>query len=115
MFAILNISSMDNKMKSSVSTQGNNLSLEVENELYHSIFQSLPYYIFLIDEKLQVSYTNYFDLNKDSALINPMILGNVLRCVNALESGVCGTHAMCKKCMISASRSEERRVGKECR
>lgn len=77
--------------------------VDTELVFYRSMFSNLPYYIFLIDADVRVLYTNYFDLNTDAEPVEPMVLGNVLRCNNALESGCCGTHDMCKRCMIRAS------------
>jgi hypothetical protein len=76
---------------------------DTELAFYRSMFSNLPYYIFLIDTDVRVLYTNYFDLNTDAEPIEPMVLGNVLKCNNAVESGCCGTHNMCKFCMIRAS------------
>ncbi len=86
-------------------------STETELELFHSIFRNLSYYIFLIDRDFHVVYTNYFDLNTNSEQMEPMILGNVLRCNNAIESGHCGTHNMCRRCIIRASLESAFRTG----
>lgn len=76
---------------------------DTELAFFRSMFSNLPYYIFLINTDVRVLYTNYFDLNTDAEPIEPMVLGNVLKCNNAIESGCCGTHDMCKRCMIRAS------------
>lgn len=86
-------------------------STDNELDLYHSIFQNLPYYIFLIDKGFNVAYTNYFDLNTDAENMEPMLLGNVLRCNNAIESGHCGSHDLCPHCIIRASLENAFRTG----
>ena len=68
-----------------------------------TIFRNIPFYTFLANEKVEVVYTNYYDLNKGATKTEPIILGNVLQCKNACDSGRCGTHEKCTSCVIRAS------------
>ena len=67
------------------------------------IFKNIPFFTFLANEKVEVVYTNYYDINKKASKTEPVILGNVLQCKNAIDSGRCGTHENCTSCLIRAS------------
>lgn len=57
-------------------------------------------YVFLIDRKFHVKETNFYELNEDIDDNQPYVLGNVLRCQNACDSGLCGTGLGCNECPI---------------
>jgi hypothetical protein len=76
---------------------------EEELELYRAMFRKSPYYMFLINTKVEVLLTNYYDLNPDMPKSVPIILGNILHCKNGCDAGVCGMHDACKSCIVRAS------------
>lgn len=71
--------------------------------LYQKIFQNVTFCMFLINTKVEVVLTNYYDLYPYIPKSDKLILGNVLRCKNACDSGTCGDSKYCASCMIRAS------------
>ncbi len=67
------------------------------------LFTHIDAYILLIDRNFIVEQTNYYMLNKSQDTGNPKRVGDLLRCVNAIESGECGTHENCNNCPIRAA------------
>jgi hypothetical protein len=57
-------------------------------------------YTFLIDSKHRVRETNFYELNEASADDQPDVLGNVIHCQSACDSGLCGTGIACQECPI---------------
>ena len=57
-------------------------------------------YSFLVDEDLRVKETNYYDIHKDLLDDKPRVLGNVIHCQTACDSGLCGTGIACSTCPI---------------
>src|SRR5574344_1617020 len=70
---------------------------------YHSLktmLDNLHTYAFLVNENVGVEQTNYYALNPDAKHDQPLILGNVLRCKNGCDAGLCGTSPFCSRCTI---------------
>lgn len=63
----------------------------------HKIFDR---YSFLVDKDLRVKETNYYDIHKDLPDDKPRVLGNVIHCQTACDSGLCGTGIACSTCPI---------------
>ena len=63
----------------------------------HKIFDR---YSFLVDKDLRVKETNYYDIHKDLLDDKPRVLGNVIHCQTACDSGLCGTGIACTTCPI---------------
>lgn len=57
-------------------------------------------YAFLIDRQFKVKETNFYELNDHIRDDQPYVLGNVLQCQNACDSGLCGTGMACAECPI---------------
>lgn len=72
-------------------------------DIYRTIFDNSPFYYFLINSKVEVLLTNYYTLNPKAPDSAVKVLGNVLSCKNACDSGHCGTSPNCKFCMIRAN------------
>ena len=63
----------------------------------HKIFDR---YSFLVDKDLRVKETNYYDIHKDLLDDKPRVLGNVIHCQTACDSGLCGTGIACSTCPV---------------
>lgn len=69
-------------------------------EFSDSILYNVDAYIILANRNFLVEKTNYYNLNK---LAEGQVLrrvGELLRCKNALDAGICGTHENCKQCPV---------------
>ena len=73
---------------------------EFLKEQDNHILSHIDAYIILIHRDFIVEKTNYYTLNKTTDTCVPKRVGDLLKCVNALESGECGTHALCQNCPI---------------
>jgi hypothetical protein len=101
----------NNSVFDHIPVEDTNQSVEKKIEFYSTIFKNLSYFIFLINTDFRVLYTNYFDLNPGAKPLEPMILGNVLKCHNAIGAGCCGTHELCNSCMVRAAISQSFATG----
>lgn len=77
--------------------ESNKFSLSNYSE---EILQNLGVYICIVNKQLQVVKTNYYDINMTSEPKEPMLLGNVLKCKNGEDAGLCGEGEACKHCLI---------------
>ena len=77
--------------------ESNKFSLSNYSE---EILQKLGVYICIINKQIQVVKTNYYDINITSEPKEPMLLGNVLKCKNGEDAGLCGEGEDCKHCLI---------------
>lgn len=75
-------------------------TISEELDLYRLIFKNVSYYALLINSSLKVTFTNYYDINPQIPKAELFAFGNILRCKNACESGQCGRHANCGKCIV---------------
>lgn len=58
-------------------------------------------YVFLINQDLMVKATNYYDINPEMKNDEqPPVLGNILRCKQGCDSGMCGTGFACQTCPV---------------
>ena len=64
------------------------------------VHKTFDRYSFLVDKKLHVKETNYYEIHKDLLDDQPRVLGNVLHCQTACDSGLCGTGIACSTCPI---------------
>ena len=65
-----------------------------------TMFDNMQSYVFLIDSGVNVKHTNYYQLNPDAPKDQPLIFGNVLRCKNGCDAGLCGKSPYCAQCTI---------------
>jgi hypothetical protein len=70
-----------------------------DNRKLRAMIDSQEDYYFLVDKTFEVKETNYC-ANSQPKSEEPLILGNVLHCKNAVESGRCGHAGACKSCPI---------------
>ena len=72
-----------------------------ENEkIYTAILQNINAYLLLIGKDFTVERTNYYTLTHSSDTGKLKRVGELLNCVNAIDSGECGTHEACKECPV---------------
>lgn len=70
-------------------------------EFSDAILCNIDAYILLANRNFLVEKTNYYNLNNltpEESLLHRV--GELLRCKNALDAGVCGTHANCSSCPV---------------
>ncbi len=77
------------------------------------MLDNLHTYAFLVNENVGVEETNYYALNPEAKRDQPMVLGNVLRCKNGCDSGLCGTSPFCSMCTIRQHISKAFQAGKD--
>lgn len=65
-----------------------------------TMFDNIQSNVFLIDSGINVKKTNYYQLNPDAPKADSLILGNVLRCKNGCDAGLCGKSPYCAQCSI---------------
>lgn len=70
-----------------------------DNRKLRAMVNAQEDYYFLVNKTFEVRETNYFSRNQ-SEISEPLILGNVLHCKNAVEAGRCGHAGACKSCPI---------------
>lgn len=85
----------------------------VDNSMLHTLMANMTTYVFLINRDLEVEKTNYYSLNNIPQRSKTRILGNVLQCKTACESGQCGTGEECLSCPVRfiINKSFQRRRG----
>lgn len=64
------------------------------------ILQNLGVFVCLINKEVLVIKTNYYEITNTPKPTEPLRLGNVLRCKNGEDAGLCGESEACKTCMI---------------
>lgn len=69
-------------------------------EFSDSILSNVDAYIILANRNFLVEKTNYYNLNKIAEGQVLRRVGELLRCKNALDAGICGTHENCKQCPV---------------
>lgn len=103
---------VSNLLKLQISTT----KLKRNNEVLQNIINNIPILSVIVSDDLRVIYTNeafaqQFDTHKQ--LINQELLGNVIHCVNSVEShGQCGKTTKCPSCIIRNSVKETIANGK---
>ena len=94
------------KIKRTTMLQLNQIQHIDSQAVLKAVLKNVNAYVLLINSKVEVLFTNYFDLNKNAYLNSDRILkvGDLLRCNNAHTSeGGCGTHHLCSHCSIRQS------------
>ena len=69
-------------------------------KLQQTVEQCSDKYCFLVDRDLQVKATNFYSLNSNSTETPTYMLGNVIHCQTACDSGFCGTGIACRTCPV---------------
>lgn len=69
-------------------------------ELSDTILCNVDAFILLANKNFFVEKTNYYRLTKAVESSEPHRVGELLRCKNALDAGVCGTHKNCEVCAV---------------
>lgn len=64
------------------------------------VHKELGKYSFLVDKNFRVKETNFYELNEMKQDNQPSVLGNVLHCRTACDSGLCGTGIACSTCPV---------------
>lgn len=67
------------------------------------IFRNVAAYLLLIDPDFNVLQTNYRSATGTAPKAVPPKVGNLLRCRNGEDAGVCGTHELCADCPVRAA------------
>lgn len=74
------------------------------------ILQNLGVYIFLITKDFIVVKTNYYEITHTAKSEIPSRLGNVLKCKNGEDAGMCGEHEACQSCVIRETMAKSFRI-----
>lgn len=77
-----------------------NRRISTDNSRLRSLVDNLSSYAFLVNRKFEVKETNFYAQNSKLKEAEPKVLGNVLRCTTACDSGLCGTGIACKSCPV---------------
>lgn len=80
--------------------------IRVSERVSDEIFRSVAAYILLIDPDFNVLQTNYYSVTGSAPKANPPKVGNLLRCKNGEDAGVCGTHDLCSDCPVRSAIAE---------
>jgi hypothetical protein len=91
----------------------NSRHVKLNYKLLKIMLDNLHTYVFLVNENVGVEETNYYALNPEAKRDQPMVLGNVLRCKNGCDSGLCGTSPFCSMCTIRQHISKAFQAGKD--
>ncbi len=91
--------------------------------LIESVFDTLPYYVCIINDKRQLVYSNDSLLSRYNLTLEDILgkrQGEIFNCINAdKEFGGCGTSEYCKLCggvnIILLCQSKRTKVSEECR
>ena len=85
-------------------------SVRLSNQNLRAVVDSQTDYTFLIDSNFDVKETNC-NMHGHQSKREPQVLGNMLHCRNAHESGRCGSSESCKSCPVRfvISKSMERK------
>lgn len=77
--------------------------IRISKRVNDEVFRSIAAYILLVDPDFDVLQTNYYTLTDTSRPSRPPKVGNLLRCKNGEDAGVCGTHDLCADCPVRAA------------
>ena len=80
--------------------------IKVSNRINDGIFRNIAAYILLVDLDFNVLQTNYYTLTGASQPPRLPKVGNLLRCKNGEDAGICGTHDLCADCPVRAAIGE---------
>lgn len=77
-----------------------------QTHIYNAVFQNIHAFILVIDKKLIVLKTNFYQRTGTVDNKTPKRVGDLLCCQNAIISGRCGTHANCGDCVVNKTITE---------
>ena len=69
--------------------------IRTSDRINDCIFRNVAAYLLLIDPDFNVLQTNYRSATGTAPKAVPPKVGNLLRCRNGEDAGVCGTHELC--------------------
>ena len=72
-------------------------------EFSDAILYNVDAYIILANRNFLAEKTNYYNLNNESESHTLRRVGELLRCVNAIDAGACGAHENCMHCPVRAT------------
>lgn len=77
--------------------------IRVSDRVNDRIFRNVAAYLLLVDPDFNVLRTNYYSATGAAPKAVPPKVGNLLRCKNGEDAGVCGTHELCADCPVRAA------------
>lgn len=77
--------------------------IRTSDRINDCIFRNVAAYLLLIDPDFNVLQTNYRSTTGTAPQAVPPKVGNLLRCRNGEDAGVCGTHELCADCPVRAA------------
>ena len=77
--------------------------IRTSDRINDCIFRNVAAYLLLIDPDFNVLQTNYRSTTGTAPKAAPPKVGNLLRCRNGEDAGVCGTHELCADCPVRAA------------
>lgn len=80
--------------------------IRVSEQVNNGIFRSVAAYVLLIDPDFNVLQTNYYSATGSAPKAVPPKVGNLLRCKNGEDAGICGTHDLCADCPVRSAIAE---------
>lgn len=86
--------------------------VQISSRVNDEIFRSVAAYVLLIDPDFNVHQTNYYTVTGTAPKAVPPKVGNLLRCKNGEDAGVCGTHDLCADCPVRSAIAEAFRTGR---
>lgn len=83
--------------------RGQRRYIRLSDYINDEIFRNVAAYILLVDPDFNVLQTNYYTLTGSTQPPRLPKVGNLLRCRNGEDAGVCGTHDLCADCPVRAA------------
>ena len=77
--------------------------IRTSDRINDHIFRNVAAYLLLVDPDFNVLRTNYYSATGAAPKAVPPKVGNLLRCRNGEDAGVCGTHELCADCPVRAA------------
>lgn len=68
-----------------------------------AILRNVHAFVLVIDKEFNVLKTNYYERTRKVDNKEIKKVGDLLCCRNAIQSGMCGTHARCAECMVRSA------------
>lgn len=80
--------------------------IRISDRVNDEIFRSVAAFVLLIDPDFNVLRTNYYSATGSAPKTGPPKVGNLLRCKNGEDAGICGTHDLCADCPVRTAIAE---------
>ncbi|WP_288331601.1 HAMP domain-containing sensor histidine kinase [uncultured Alistipes sp.] len=80
--------------------------IKISKRVNDEVLRNVAAYILLVDPDFDVLQTNYYTLTGTPLPSRPPKVGNLLRCKNGEDAGICGTHDLCADCPVRAAIGE---------